>query len=252
MPTLSIRSLRKTFLVGPAHSPKRTAALAGVDLDVDEGEIVGVVGSAAAGKTTLLLCAAGLLRCDSGSIHWHGKRFCGGGCLPGLAYVAEMPTYYPFLTVGDVLDCYAARAEVPAARRCRAIELASSRLELSDELNTPVARLGTHVLKRLSIAEALVEESDVILLDATLDGLIEGASLTHRVIRDVARRGVTVIATSRSAGTLAPVATRLLVMEAGTMTGSFRTEGCVPESFESGIGFGEVPLQISRIAERVH
>src|SRR5213592_4187165 len=99
MPALSIRSLRKSFLIGSADDPQRKVALAGVDLEITEGEIVGLIGGAAAGKTTLLLCAAGLLRRDSGSVYWFGARFGGGGCLPGVVYVSPVLTYYPFLTV---------------------------------------------------------------------------------------------------------------------------------------------------------
>src|ERR1700694_3003272 len=113
MPALSIRSLRKSFLLGPAHSARRKEALSGVDLEVDEGESVGIVGGEAAGKTTLLLCAAGLLCRDSGVVSWHGSRFERGGILPGLVYVPQLPTYYSFLTVREVLDYYSNTEDIP-------------------------------------------------------------------------------------------------------------------------------------------
>src|SRR5678816_688119 len=106
MPVLELRSLRKSYFCGPPRSPRRTDALVGLDLDVNRGEILGIVGSKSSGKTTLLLCAAGLLRADGGSIRWFGDRFAGGGGLPGLVYVPAVPTYYPFLTVRDVLHYY--------------------------------------------------------------------------------------------------------------------------------------------------
>ncbi|MEP6905905.1 MAG: ATP-binding cassette domain-containing protein, partial [Gemmatimonadales bacterium] len=106
MLALSIRSLRKSFLLGPAHSARRKDALSGVDLEVDAGESIGIVGGECAGKTTLLLCAAGLLCRDSGVVSWHGSRFEGGGIFPGVAYVPALPSYYSFLTVREVLDYY--------------------------------------------------------------------------------------------------------------------------------------------------
>src|SRR6185436_20285926 len=117
MPVLAIRSLRKSFLFGPAQSARRTEALAGVDLEVDEGEIVGIVGGKGAGKTTLLLCAAGLLRRDAGSIKWCGAPFAVGGCPPGLSFLPSVPTYYPFLTVREVFDYYSTRQNSNNGRR---------------------------------------------------------------------------------------------------------------------------------------
>src|SRR5512141_2180446 len=121
MPVLELRSLRKSFFSGSPLTPRRTDALLGVDLDVDKGEILGIVGGESAGKTTLLLCAAGLLRRDGGTIRWHGEAFAGGGPLPGLVYVPAVPTYYPFLTVRDVLHYYAAPDAGASVRQPRRI-----------------------------------------------------------------------------------------------------------------------------------
>ena len=244
MPVLAIRSLRKSFLFGSAHSAQRTEALAGVDLDVEEGEIVGIIGNKAAGKTTLLLCAAGLLRRDAGSIHWYGKRFAGGGCLPGLSFLPAVPTYYPFLTVRDVFDCYCPHEHDSSPRRSRLIAAVAARLGLADHLATAVGRLDIETLKRVAIAQALVEESRVILFDGSLDGLGCGAALAHRAIRESVPCP-TIIVTSRHAGVLAPVATRIIVMDAGRLTGSF--SALHPDST-----FAPLPVLLRQIAERVH
>jgi ABC-2 type transport system ATP-binding protein len=252
MPALSIRSLRKSFLVGATHSPHRIEALAGVDLNVDEGETLGIIGTKGAGKTTLLLCAAGLLRRDSGSLYWYGDRFAGGGCLPRLAYVPAIPTYYPFLTVRDVLDYYAAREDVPARRRCHLIQTTAASLSLTDQLSTPVSRLDIDTLKRVGIAQAFVEEPRAVLLDATLDGLSENTPQTHVLIRDAASRGVTIILASRDAGALAPLATRIVVMNAGRVTGSFFADQSEALPLHTNAVFPALPPQLLHIAERVH
>ena len=237
MPVLAIRSLRKSFRFGPAHSARRTEALAGVDLDVDEGEILGIVGNRGAGKTTLLLCAAGLLRRDGGTIHWYGERFSGGRGLPGLSFVPTVPTYYPFLTVRDVFGCY--------CRRSRLVAAVTERLGLTDHLGTAVGKLDIQTLKRVGIAQALVDESRVIFLDGSLDDLGPGAVLTHRAIRESGPARPTIIVTSRHAGVLAPVATRIIVMDAGRLTGSF--SALHPDS-----AFAPLPALLRQIAERVH
>lgn len=246
MPALSIRSLRKSFLLGPAHSARRKEALCGVDLEIDEGESVGIVGGEGAGKTTLLLCAAGLLCRDSGALSWHGSWFEGGGILPGVVYVPPAPSYYSFLTVRESLDYYSNTEDIPEKRRRTLIENVCSRLGLSRHLSTPISELSTDALKRVAIAQSLVEEPRVILLDSTLDGLTIGSAQARTVLSDAVAAGVTLIVTSRHAGVLAPVATRIVVMDAGRVTGSFTAERTI------GSVFDELTPQRRHIAERMH
>lgn len=70
MPSLSIHQLTKTYRAGAGGCHAHAAALRGVDLVVRAGEIVGIVGDQGCGKTTLLRCAAGLLKPDAGSVAW--------------------------------------------------------------------------------------------------------------------------------------------------------------------------------------
>ena len=240
MPVLVIRSLRKSFHLGSGQSPRRIEALAGVDLDVDEGEIVGIVGGKGAGKTALLLCVAGLLRRDGGSIKWNGEQITGS--VPGVSFMPAVPTYYPFLTVREVFDYYCPRGRDACARRARLIPDVARRLGLTSYLTATVSSLDIEILKRVAIAQTFLDEARVILFDGSLDSLGNGASLVHRLLRE---SNATIIATSRQAGVMAPVATRIVVMDAGRLTGSFSAIQC-DSAFES------VPPLIRQIAERLH
>jgi ABC-2 type transport system ATP-binding protein len=259
MPALSIRSLRKSFLIGPTDYPQRRIALDGVDLEVSEGEIVGLVGAGAAGKTSLLLCAAGMLRRDSGSVYWFGERFGGGGCLPGLVYVSPVLTYYPFLTVRDVLTHHVLCDGPAGARRKALVERLACALHLARHLSSAIKDLDLQTLKRVAIAGAFAEDPRVVLFDSTLDGLGAGAVVAHRIICEAAAAGVTVIAASREVGTLAPVATRFVVMESGRVSGSFTAERSRVEHYfgqvelsELTAGDGGTLIPLRQIAERIH
>jgi ABC-2 type transport system ATP-binding protein len=245
MPVLELRALRKSYFSGPPRSPRRTDALLGVDLDVDRGEILGIVGNASSGKTTLLLCAAGLLQRDGGSIRWYGERFPGGGCLPGLVYVPAVPTYYPFLTVRDVLHYYCAAERGSICSRSRLIDAVAQRLSLTDFLATSAGKLDNETLKRVAIAQALVDDPKVVLLDGSLDALGSGAASVHRTLRQFAASGNTVIATSRQAAFLAGIATRIVVIDGGWLTGSFAAVN-LPSVFPT------IVSPIRQIAETMH
>jgi ABC-type polar amino acid transport system ATPase subunit len=73
-PALELSSVRKRFCVGAGACLASAEVLRGIDLDVGVAESVAVVGHPAAGKSTLLLCAAALLKPDSGEVRWFGER----------------------------------------------------------------------------------------------------------------------------------------------------------------------------------
>ena len=251
MPILSIRALRKSFLHGHRDAVQRREALRGVDLDVERGEILGIVGDKGCGKTTLLLCAAGLLRCDSGSVYWHGQRFSGGGCLPDLVYVPPVPTYYPFLSVRDVLSRHARRASIRVGF-APAIEELSERVSLIDRLGTAVGALEISELKRVAIAQAIIEQPKIILLDGTLDALDDGVSVVEHAIEDASIHGSMLIVCSRHASVVGRTATRIVVMDAGRVAASFKVESGAIESPARNVAFAGIASGVRQIAERVH
>lgn len=250
MPALSIRSVRKSFLFGHRHAPQRRDALRGVDLDVELGEVVAIVGDKGCGKTTLLLCAAGLLRPDSGSIYWYGKRFAGGGCHPDLVYVPAAPTYYPFLTVRDVLSQHRPRENDRFAPR-RTFEELSHRVALGGKLATSVIELEASELRLLAIAQAVAEDPEVIVLDGTLDTLEGASSVVSQVIGAEHSRCSTLIVASRHARVVASAATRVVVMDAGRVEAAFTAER-IDGASARRIAFADVGRTVRQIAERVH
>jgi ABC-type multidrug transport system ATPase subunit len=124
------------------------------------------------------------------------------------------------------------------------IPAVAARLGLTDHLATTVSALDVEILKRVAIAQALMDEARVIFLDGLLDGLGSGAPLVHRVLRESGATPPTIIATSRQVAALAPIATRIVVMDSGKLTGSF--------SASQSVTFTPVPPQLRHIAERMH
>jgi D-methionine transport system ATP-binding protein len=230
---------------------QRREALRGVDLDVERGEILGIVGDKGSGKTTLLRCAAGLLRWDGGTIHLDGSQVSVGRAQLDLLYVHAIPAYYPFLTVRDVLARHV-RRESTRLGCTRAIERVAHRLSLADLLTTTVSALAIDELKRVAIAEAVLEAPKLILFDGTLDALDEASFLVNSAIEDQTRAGQAVIVASRNAAIGGRVATRIALMEAGRVAASFAAEVRPVDLPARSVAFADVGARVRQIAERVH
>ncbi|HVF40489.1 MAG TPA: ATP-binding cassette domain-containing protein [Gemmatimonadaceae bacterium] len=250
---LSVRSLFKSFRRGSVVSPIRRAALSDVSFDVAEGEIVGVVGHVGSGKTTLFQCLGGLLRVDRGEVILHGQVMNRAGGTRGIAFIPAAPLYYECLSVCDVLEYRAARVAIASQPHDGASQARSSivrdvanALDLSSMLDRCVLGLSIPALRRLALAEALIDSPAVILLDTSET---RGERYEHTLlmsgIQAIAARGTSVLVASRSAEWLTRTASRFMFLDAGCIIGS-RTD----LSVDTDHSYAE--RQRSLVAERIH
>jgi ABC-type multidrug transport system ATPase subunit len=237
-----VDGLRKAFSLSSAAT--LTPALSGVNLHACCEEIVGICGSAGSGKSTLLRCIAGLMRADSGSILWFGARFHGGGCLPGLSYVPNLPDYYPFLTARDALEYHVDADIVGTGSRCAAIGHALRSVGLADYIDSPVGSLDVSQVAALAVAEALASSPRAIVIDGTFDS-VKARDLIPicTALLTFAAAGGTILIASRCENVLRPVASRILRMDRGRIVG---------ESTEPGEVAFETEMATRLVAERRH
>jgi ABC-2 type transport system ATP-binding protein len=231
---LSVRGVNKTYHSGPRASATAVPALRDVSLDVAAGELVGIVGRSDAGKSTLLLCLAGLLRYDSGTIRWFGEQITGHHVPPGLAYVPQRAGYYSFLTVREALEYYATLHDLSSANRTLQVEAALREVCLHIHATRRVGSLSPSLVQRLGLAQALIGSPRAILLDETLcgEGLLFDKDITALLTR-LTRRGITIILAAPNPVELHRIAARIINMVEGRLVSS-RVE----------------PIAISRVAER--
>ncbi len=223
--------IRKTFSRGLARALERTAALDDITLNVEAGDIICVSGFEGAGKTTLLQCAAGLLRCDAGEIHCYGEPFPGGGQVPGFAYVPAVPVFYPFLTVRDVLHYRFAREASKRENSAFAIDHALRAVDLESLGGERVVGLTREQVKRVAVAEALVANPAVILLDTSISDLSPPISReTCSGLAAFAQQGGAVLIGIRDMRLLAGIATRHLFLVNGRMSSPLSQARLVAET----------------------
>jgi ABC-type multidrug transport system ATPase subunit len=191
---LSVRGLNKTYHAGPRSRVVATPALRDVSFEIPGAEIVGLVGQPGAGKSSLLLCLAGLLRPDSGTILWFGEQLTAHHIPVGLSYVPQRAGYYSFLTVREALEYYATMHDLSTANRACQVESALRDVGLHVHATRRVSSLSPSLLQRLGLAQALIGSPRAIMLDETLCG--QGVLFDREVVTlltGLTRRGITVI-----------------------------------------------------------
>jgi heme ABC exporter ATP-binding subunit CcmA len=214
----------------------RFPALAGVDLDVAEGEIVLVRGANGAGKTTLLRACAGLTAFSSGEaeVLGHDLRKDRKAVRRRIGLLGHATFLYDDLTVADNLRFSARAAGASAASAAEAM----TRLGLDGRLrDVPAGKLSAGQRRRVAVAAVVARRPDLWLLDEPHAGLDAGGrDLLDGLVRDVAAGGGTVLVASHELDRAAALATRTVTMAGGQVTGGLL--GAPRESIKAPVGAG--------------
>ena len=194
--------------------------VAGFNLRVAPGEVVGLLGANGAGKSTTFRMIVGLHAADAGSIEFLGRDITR---LPmherarmGLGYLAQEPTIFASLTVAEniriILEEYFPRAEVP-----RRLDGLLGELGLAHLRDSRASGLSGGERRRLEITRALVVEPKLLFFDEPFAGVDpKSRGDISLIINTLKGRGVAVLITDHHAETILSLVDRLYVMKAGS------------------------------------
>ena len=195
-------------------------AVRSVDLDIPAGSVVGLVGPNGAGKTTILRMLLGLIHPSDGAAWIFGQRVRPGA--PHLRRVGALvdgPGLLPHATMRSHLVRYA-RA-VGRDHDAATVDAALAAVDLLDRADQPV-RTGSHgMLQRVAIAQAILGDPDIVILDEPTNGLDPAQIRQLReLIRGIARDGRTVLLSSHLLGELELVCTHVVLLADGRVVGA--------------------------------
>jgi branched-chain amino acid transport system ATP-binding protein len=201
------------------------AAVKSVDLSIEAGQIVGLIGPTGAGKTTLFNLITGTYRPDRGAFLFNGRDISGLAphmrCKLGIARTFQLVRPFANLNVLDNVAIGSVYGRVPAASRRSAEGAARETLELLgllDRANLPARSLTLVDRKRLELARALATHPRLLLLDELLAGLnpseVVGAMDLVRRIRD---SGITIVMVEHLVKAVFGVSDRVAVLSAGEL-----------------------------------
>lgn len=195
-----------------------------VGIEVEAGEIVGLLGHNGAGKTTLLRVINGLLRPDEGRVGVLGMDPLSEGHLlrQRTGVLTEYPALDEYLSPAENLATYAAINRMPALLAGRRIDELLEALGLADKRDLPSRDLSAGLKQRVALARALVHDPEVLLLDEPTTNMDPVAARgVRRMIMDAARRrGHTVLLSTHNIAEAEELCDRVAIMRAGTLLSS--------------------------------
>jgi ABC-2 type transport system ATP-binding protein len=206
----------------------RNRALEEVSLSVSANSITALVGPNGAGKTTLLRCLAGLEMPLAGSIEVAGVDVLTDSrhAHERLGYLSDFYGLYDRLSVAQCLDHHAAIRGVAKARRSEAIAGTLERLGLADRLTDKAGTLSRGLRQRLAIAQAIIHQPQVVLLDEPASGLDPEARIAlAAVLRELRDEGMTLVVSSHILAELEDYSTHLLILDGGRVVEHRALEG---------------------------
>jgi ABC-2 type transport system ATP-binding protein len=217
---IRVEGLRKSF--GDVR------AVAGVDLHVERGEILVLLGQNGAGKSTTLRCLGGILRPDAGLIELDGLR------LPAsldvvrsrLGVVPDQARLYGRNTATEYLDRFGYLYGVPEKVRRERIAALLERFELADRADTVLAAYSRGMAQKVALIRATIHEPDWIFCDEPTAGLDPVAAADmRRYLGEQKQRGAALIITTHVLGEAELMADRVAIMRRGVIV----AEGTIDE-----------------------
>jgi ABC-type multidrug transport system ATPase subunit len=222
----------------------RTQAVVGVDLQVGPG-VFGLLGPNGAGKTSLLRMMATVLQPSSGRLrllgrdpHNYGER---REIRRRLGYLPQNLGYYPGFTVVEFVEYFALLKEMSPARIPAAVAEAVERVELGEKARSKLRTLSGGMLRRVGIAQAIVNDPELLLLDEPTAGLDPEQRVQFRaVLRELGERS-TVVVSTHLVEDVGAACTEVALIDRGNI--AFR--GTPNELTERGAGYGlgDSPLE---------
>ena len=191
-------------------------AVDGLSLSLAPGEIVGFLGTNGAGKTTTIKMITGLLRPDAGEVSVFGGDPSDPAVRARIGYMPEVATYYPYLNARELLSFYGGICGLDAKTVREHTDELLDAVGLAGAAKRPLKTYSKGMLQRAGIAQALLSDPELLVLDEPFTGLDPLARIHFReLLQDLKRRGKTVFFSSHELGETELLCDRVAIMKKG-------------------------------------
>jgi ABC-2 type transport system ATP-binding protein len=178
---IEIENLSKVYPHGFLHLKKRTS-LQGLSMQVESGEVFGFLGPNGAGKSTTIKLLMRLIFPTAGTARILGRPIGDIGMHQDIGYLPEQPYFYDYLTAAEVLDYFARFHDLSAAERRERVDRVLKKVGLETAKKLQLRKYSKGMLQRVGLAQAILHDPKVVILDEPMSGL---DPVGRREVRDI-------------------------------------------------------------------
>jgi len=197
---------------------KKKQLIKGINFTAKQGEIIGLLGANGAGKTTIMKCITGLTKVDTGVVEICGEALTikQNNCLQNIGAIIETPAFYNYMTGWNNLLQFM-RMDKNSISTERVKEVVSL-VELENDIHEKVKNYSLGMKQRLGLAQALIHNPKILILDEPMNGLDpKGVIGLRNLLQQLSRQGVTILISSHLLSEIEKIITRVLFIESGRL-----------------------------------
>jgi ABC-2 type transport system ATP-binding protein len=227
-PIVETKNLRVEFRA-PNSGQTKKVAVKDLNLSIRAGEVFGFLGPNGAGKTTTMNVLLGFVNATSGAAFLFGVDVREPIARQRIGYLPELTYYYKFLTAEELLRFYARIFGIARAEADRRIEQLLKLVELDSARKRPIKTYSKGMQQRVGLAQALINNPDLLILDEPTSGLDPlGRMKVREIIQRLKNEGKTVFFSSHELGEVETVCDRVAIINQGEL----KVEGRVADLVE--------------------
>jgi ABC-2 type transport system ATP-binding protein len=205
---------------------QRVAAVRDISLNIQHGEIFGLLGPNGSGKTTTIKMILGLLYPSKGRIWIYGKPPADVQVKHRIGFLPEETYLYRFLNAHETLDYYGRIFKIPRRERRQRIGMLLEMVGLTAGARRPIGEYSKGMARRIGLAQALINDPDLLILDEPTTGMDPiGSRQIKDLIVELGRRGKTILLSSHLLADVEDVCDRVSILYGGKV----RAEGDVKQ-----------------------
>lgn len=244
MNAIEITGLYKQF---SGKRMTKVDALKGLDLTIAEGEIFGFLGPNGAGKSTTIKLVMGLLRPTSGRACIMGMDAGQAESRRHVGYLPENPAFYDYLSAEEYIAFVGSQFKMDSTLLKQRSEEVLQRLDLWEARKRPMRGYSKGMVQRVGLAQTLVHDPDVYIMDEPMSGLDPiGRALVKDIILDLKKRGKCVFFSTHITDDVEKVCDRVGVIVKGSLVALDRVENILRSGVDGYLIHLQLPEETSR------